>query len=435
MHILVMAIILTSTLFDFFVRNDWLPGSAKYLVEILGAVALLVVVAIGPRSRFANIRPAYWFIFAALLLNLICGVVANHVDSGPMFAGLRFYLRSIPLFFLPAVVAFSDHQLKSQLKLLLVLALIQLPIAGYQRMTTLARAGITGDTTYGTLMLSSVLSIFLIGVVAVLLGLYLRKRITMKIALFLFVLLLIPTTINETKGTIFLLPVALGTVFLVGAKPGTRMKNAFFATALLCIFGAIFIPIYDALIVVRPYPTKIGEFFTEPGRLEAYLSKRDAQIGTTEEVGRLDSMVVPLGVIAKDPVSLVFGLGSGNASKSSLGPNFTGHYNYLLEPFLMSTFSVVVSELGLLGFFLLIGLHLLIFNDCRIVAKTSNDFRAGLALGWAGVVLMMVICLPYKTLIPASALSYPFWYFSGVIAADRMRMLHAARRMSSTGRR
>ena len=74
-------------------------------------------------------------------------------------------------------------------------------------------------------MLSSMLSIFLICVVAVLMGMYLRKQITGKALAVLFLLLLIPTTINETKGTLVLLPIALGTIFVLDAKPGTEIPE------------------------------------------------------------------------------------------------------------------------------------------------------------------------------------------------------------------
>jgi hypothetical protein len=426
MQVLTILLIISATTFEFLVEIGWLPGPAKYVVELLGAIVLLYVATAGSLNRFRYVRSAYWIVFGAILVDMICGVLANHVEPGPLFTGTRSYIRAIPLFFLPAVLKVSGRQIRTQLWLLLVIAVLQLPLAAYQRMTQLARGGITGDTTTGTLMLSNFLSIFLICGMAVVMGLYLRKLISVKWVVVLCLLLLIPTTINETKGTLVLLPIALGTVFLVGAKPGARLKNSLLAAMFLCVCGAVFIPIYDALIVVRPYPTTISEFLTKPGRLQEYLSKRDAEVGTTEKVGRLDAMVVPLGVIAKDPAQLMFGLGLGNASKSSLGPRFTGRYNYLLEPFLMSTFSVVVSELGVLGLCLLVGLYWLIFVDCRAVALSASPLMSGIALGWAGVTAVMLICLPYTNMIPSPALSYLFWYFSGLIAAERMRLVYAS---------
>ena len=50
---------------------------------------------------------------------------------------------------------------------------------------------------------------------------------------------------NETKVTLFLVPVALFTCFLVGSKPGTRVKNVVVAAMVAVSFVAVFIPVYD----------------------------------------------------------------------------------------------------------------------------------------------------------------------------------------------
>jgi hypothetical protein len=426
MQLLAMSMIVISTTFDYFVLIDWLPGPAKYVIELIGALVLLIVVALGAGNRFRFVRPAYWFVFGALAVTMLCGVLENHVEVGPLFAGLRTYFRAIPLFFLPAVTQFSERQIKQQLFLLLGIAILQLPLAVHQRMATLAYGGVTGDLTIGTLMDSSVLSIFLIAGIAVLMGLYLRKLISMKAVLLLFLLLVIPTTINETKGTLILLPLAMGTVFILGAKPGVRLKNTLIALIFLSVFAAIFIPIYDSLIVVRPYPLTIKEFFTDPHAIESYFSNSRGELGVIPEgqqAGRGDAIVVPLVLMAKDPVDLVFGLGVGNASHSQLGPQFTGRYFPQLGPFILVTgMSLIEAELGLLGLFLLVCLYWLIYKDCRAVAAAGSPFMSGLALAWAGVTAIFVACLPYKSLIPYASMSFLFWYFSGLIAAERMRL-------------
>jgi hypothetical protein len=423
MQAIVMLLLFLATTVEYFISEGWLPGFAKYSVEIMSAGLLVFVIAAGVLNRFKYVRSAYWLVFGSIVLTMACSAFANHEPAGPLFAGLRNYLQSIPMFFVPAVYAFSDRQVQSQLKFLLAIAIVQFPLAVHQRMATLARAGITGDQTYGTFMISSFLSIFLIACIAMLVGLYLRKVISLRTTIILFLIMVIPTTINETKGTLLFFPLAMITVFLVGAKPGTRLKNVVMALFFLISFGAIFIPIYDRLIQVRAYPTTIAEFFTKPGRMEAYLSKRNAQIGTTEEVGRMDSLTVTMAEVAKDPVTLVFGLGPGNASKSSLGPQFTGEHYYLLGPFLFTAFAVIISELGLFGLGLVIGLFALIFGDCRAMAKSDNPLRGAIALGWSGVTVIMLVGITYKNTIPAAGLSYLFWYFSGLIAADRMRLL------------
>ena len=422
MQIVVLSLLVVATTIEYIVAQGWLPPPTRYLIELYGAGVLVYVVAAGSRDRFRFVRPAYWFLFGTVVLTMVCGVLANGVAPGPIFAGLRTYARAIPFFFLPAVVRFSSRQIQVQLRLMLAILVAQLPLAIHQRRSTLALGGITGDTTMGTLMNSSSLSVALVGGIAVLMGFYLRKRVRFRTLCVFFVLLVIPTTINETKGTFVLLPIALLTTFMVAAKPGTRGKNIFLACLFLCLFGAIFIPIYNRLILVRAYPVSIQEMFTDPRHLEAYMSKPNAEIGTTQEVGRVDSIIVPLRLLSKEPSQLVFGLGIGNASPSALGPKFTGRYNYLIGRFLTTSFAVIVSELGILGLLVVLGLYWQVYCDSRIVAASPDPIMGGIALGWTGVMVMMALCIAYKDFISFAPISVLFWYFSGLVAAARMRL-------------
>jgi hypothetical protein len=428
MQILILLLIVVTLTFPPLAKVGWLPGFVPYLFEVLGAFALIIVVALGVRDRFQYVRPAYWFVFGSIALTMLCGVLINAVGPGPMFAGLRIYLRAIPLFFLPCVFHFTERQLRTQILLLLMLCLIQLPIAVAQRLGTMAKGAVTGDETSGTLMISSILSIFLICAISVLTAFYRRKRLSTRAFVVLFLLLIFPTTINETKGTLFLLPIALIVTLLVVASRGTRLKNVLLAVGLLSVFSAIFIPIYDYLVQGQRYPTTIEGFFTQEGRLEGYLYK-EAEIGAKSEwqAGRVDAIVVPLSVLARDPAHLVFGLGIGNASDSALGVQFVGRYYKVFEPFLLSGFARLVLELGVLGVALVMLLYWLIFTDSRIVAAYDNNQKGALAAGWTGVTAVFAVSTFYKDLITFEALSCLFWFYAGLIAAERMRIANRAR--------
>src|SRR6185312_6347323 len=111
---------------------------------------------------------------------VLCGALANHLDPGPLVAGMRAYLRAVPFFFVPVVYAFSEAQIRTQFKLLIGVCLLQGPVALAQRYATLARDNSTGDTTVGTLGLSSFLTIFLVCAACVLTAAFLKKRISFK---------------------------------------------------------------------------------------------------------------------------------------------------------------------------------------------------------------------------------------------------------------
>ena len=137
-------------------RMAILPGPAKYAPEILGAAALLFVIALGIRDRFRFVRPAYWVVFGLLVICLAASAVANRLDPGPLFSGIRAYLRAIPWFLVPAVFAFSENNIRTQFKWLLGISLLQVPIAIEQRIKTADNyagfVAMTGDWTTGSLM-------------------------------------------------------------------------------------------------------------------------------------------------------------------------------------------------------------------------------------------------------------------------------------------
>lgn len=438
MQALTLAMLVIVTTFEFLAHGDkwgrwaFLPGSAAYFAELVGAAAAIYVVFAGTRSNFRFVRPAYWFVFGALLVTVVFGVLVNGVDAGPIFAGTRSYLRAIPWFLVPAVYAYSDRQVQTQLKALLAIALIQIPLAVQQRIATGNSRGIqaaTGDWTSGTLEASGALSIFLVICICIAAAFAVRKRLPAWQFALLFALLLFPTLINETKVTIFLLPIGLLVAFLAASAPGRRVRAVLVVSCLFALFLTIFFPVYDYMNSGRRYAVPLTEMLGDPARLERYLWKKESA-GTTEEVGRVDSFVVPLAGLSSDPANLIFGYGIGNASDSSIGHAFVGQKFRMFGRFLNTVFARIVLELGLLGVGLVLTLMWLIFQDARTVARRDNDYFGALAAGWTAVTAVMVMSIFYREMIADASLSFLFWYFSGLIAAKRMRIADSPQRLT-----
>jgi hypothetical protein len=419
MQILMMLLIVVATTFEYLGKQGWMPKPAIYLEEISALIAAAYIVIAAGRTRFAFVRPAYWFAFGMVVIIIVFGAIANQLAPGPMFAGLRTFLRPMPLFLLPAVFEFSERNIRAQFLLLLGICVVQFPVSIYQHVTTITATYISGDRTVGTIGISSLLSIFLICAMCVLAGFYIRKRISLRLFALLFVIMLVPTTINETKGTLFLLPFGILTTFIVGSPRGARFRNGALSILLLAGAGFIFVTIYDSYMTKR-YGYGIVEFFMMPGRLEGYLDKgRD--VGSTREAGRVDAIQASLEYIAQDPVQLAFGLGIGSVSDSALGPQYQGHYFHLLNAFAFTAVSLLLFEVGVLGLLAVFWLFWLIFRDSQLVAG-DESLTGTLAVGWTGVVATMGLALFYKQVIASGALSFLFWYFSGLIAAHRMRL-------------
>lgn len=427
-HKVVLLLILVVGLAEYFAALGWIPDAVKYAQELLAAVVAGYVLIVGVGRNFDNVRGAYWWLFGAITIVLICGLVINAVEPGPIFAGLRNYLRALPFFFLPAVIAFTEKQLRAQLLLLLALCALQLPIALDQRFTSFEREYFSGDRTIGTLGDSGVMSLFLICAASILAGLFIKKRIGILVFVPLFLIVLLPTMINETKGTLILLPIAMLVTFIVGSKRGARVKNSVVAVFLLAMFGALFVPVYDYFMKPR-WGYGLAEFVTRQGRVEGYLD-RGGGIGSAE-AGRVDAARAIIGDLARDPSIAAFGVGSGNASESALGSQFEGRFADRYKPFMQGAANRIVLELGVVGFALVCVLMCFIVLDAIYVARFGSGLVSGVALGWTGVTAAVAFGMFYSDFIPFGIMSFMYWYFAGVIAAERMRLhragAHAAR--------
>jgi hypothetical protein len=420
----ILVVICCVTLSDFLVLTFDLPPLLHFIPEVLSCILIVYVFVAGTRDRFRMIAPKYWLAFGALAVVILCGVVNSGTGSGAIITGMRFYLRALPMFFVAAVTPVTDDQLKTQLKLLLGLALLQLPVAGYQRWVIYSLDRYSGDDVRGTLMDSGILSMFLICAVLVIVGLLLKRRISKLWFTVLFFLLLLPTTINETKVTVIFLPLGLLVALLVGAEPGKRLRYAGLTLIALIGFGAIFIPVYDMLEEHNHYKVKIVDFFTNEQELDKYLiahgRNRGTGIGGTKLSGRGDAIMVPLAYLSRDPVNLAFGLGLGNASPSNLGKNFEGAYYRLFHSVLITSFSYFVLELGLIGVILISFIYWLMFSDSVAVARLDGGLAGALAAGWTGIVAIFFLGMIYNVFYQFPSVIYLFWYFAGLISARRV---------------
>lgn len=420
MQTLILTMIFAVSCLPYLVGKEWLPGVINYLPELLSLIVLVIVIVRGVQSRFQYVRPIYWILFGSILVDMIFGALINHLEVGPMFAGLRSYLRAIPFFLLPAVWLVKEDQLRGQLKLLTVICLIQLPLAWSQRMGTVAAGAITGDMTVGTLTGSGTLSLFLISAACVLTGFFLKHRLSAKAYLALLVLFLLPTSLNETKITFVLVPMAMLTTYVFGSSPGVRMRNAALAIIGTIAFVSALVPIYDHFMKPR-WGYGIMDFVTMEGRLEGYLLK-GAEVGDVRRAGKFDSLVASVDYVSRDPPTFAFGLGLANASDSALGDQFDGAYYRVFGNFPLNSLSYILLELGAVGVVFVLLLHWNILIDCLVVVRRGTGAPAALAAGWVGVSVVAFCSLVYSSPITTPVLSYLYWYLSGVVVAFRMRL-------------
>lgn len=421
MNYVVLMVIASTMVLEYLAETGLAPKPIAYIPELLSGVALLYVIAEGSRTRFRHIRGIYWVVFGAATLHIIFGIAANEVAPGPIFTGIRNIFRAIPLFLLPAVFNFSEQQIRGQLWLIGAISVLQFPLALYQKVSLRA----SGDAISGTLLNTAFLSPFLVCVACVLTGFYVRNRIPLWRYALLSVLVLAPTAINETKVTVFLVPLGLVTVFILGSKPGVRLRNAIAATTMSVVLLAAFVPVYNYTQKDVEGSFNIFEFLSDPQKATSYL-QTDAGLGAdgggVTYVGRIDALVIPFKYITREPIHMWFGLGLGNASLTPLGAQFQGDYARLFELFMNTTVARLLLEVGVGGLLLSLLLMLLIFCDARVVADNDDGPQGAFAAGWIGVSVVMFVLIFYSDTIASTCLAFLYWYFSGLLTSQRMQM-------------
>ena len=433
MQILTLLMIVAVTTFDYLAKGDYwgrgsvLPGGSQYLPELLSVAALLAVVVLGVRSRFRDVQPKYWIIFAALLLVIGCGIASQRCCGRTRLCWYAQLSPSHPVVPVAAGIRFTDDHVRTQFRLLLLIGFIQIPLAFDQYFLTVSKGfSFTGDWVAGTIGLSHTLSIFMLCAVSVAAGLAARRIIRPLHFLLIFLLLLLPTTINETKATFFLLPLGLSLAFLSAADPRRRLRMVAAAVAVVALFLVVFVPSYDYVRKDRPYSAPLTEMLTDSQRMEGYLWTKEG-VGTVSEVGRGAAVVVAWQQVVSDPTTLAFGFGIGNVSDSALGHGFVGRHFNTLGPFAKISFSLILLELGLIGLLLVLSLMWMVALDSRVVARRAEGQAGALAAGWVGVTAIMVASTLYMPVVAQTSLSYLYWFYSGIVVAQRTRLPIALR--------
>ncbi|MEA3437043.1 MAG: hypothetical protein U9R43_11300 [Thermodesulfobacteriota bacterium] len=375
---------------------------------------VLVVMLFATRKHFA-LKHKYLIFFSLFFMFILGGIIVNKVPSGVVLAGLRSNLKYLPFFFLPIVYAFSDEQIRRQLKFLLVLSLIQCPVTIYQRFIKYAGVG-TGDVVGGTLgqNTSGVLSVYLACTISLIIAFYLKGRIKRSMLLILIGLLFLPTTLNETKVSLLLIPFALISPALFLPGQINKIKRILPVMAVSIVLMVVFVKVYDH---IQGGPT-VGEFVGR-GMAKEYLY-RGEKLRQVKGISRFDSIELAVDQLSKTG-NLLLGVGIGNAS-DSFSDKLTGEYYkkyWQLRPG-MTYLSYLLWEQGFVGVLLFIFFFGLVLQD-SIYLSTRNDIAAAISLGWISVVMIIFGSFVYFNTFYQNIFGYLFWYFSGYIAAQRYR--------------
>jgi hypothetical protein len=404
---------------NYVIASTGLPKAFSGFIELFSLIILVYSILLIAVGKKLSLDFKYLYIFVFYILLLIFGFLLNEIPAIGIFRGLRDYLKFIPMFVLPLVKDVSDKEIRSNLILIFTISIVQVPLSIFQRFIQYNSSN-TGDYIAGTLTAAPTLSIFMVCVIAMLMGFYLKKKINTYIFIFLILLLSIPTTINETKGTLFLLPISLMIPVLFSGTMTGKIKTISIVSLFLFIFIFVFNFTYTYYWGVQG--KGIDYFFKK--QLESSVYKgtselEDAEIEEANQVPRIDAMILAFKSVSDDLATLFFGVGASNASGSKkLGVLGSWNEKYSLYNGRINTISHVTWELGVFGLIILLTFMLFVLRDA-LALKNGNTLISVICLGWVGVLGTIFITLPYQNILSHNIYSYLIMYFSGIIASKR----------------
>ena len=381
----------------------------KFLPDFLSILVATVVLARAALVKVVKIPSKYVLIIVLMTLNIIAGILINGVGPGSLFVAMQFYLKFVPFFLLPLVYDFSKDDILGLLKFLFVILLIQFPVSFYQRFVQYKGIA-TGDFIVGTLELSSILSIVLISGIAMIVAFYQKGDVSRRVLLIAVVLFSLPTTINETKSTLVMLPVALFLPIFISGQ--ANIKKIFTIMAGCSVFFIVFVAAYD-----YSFSDRYNRSFLDVAGDFKYYARYLAPTTTglnENGIGKLDKIILPLDILSETPVKLFVGLGVGNVTESSM-LGFEGDYmEYVHKNYVGNTTSYLIWETGVLGLFASLVFLWQIFKDSVLLSKQKN-LNGSIALGWSVVTVIFFISLSYKNILLMNSIMYPFVFLSGYI--------------------
>lgn len=426
MHKLIIVLILSIFSLEYLSKQiGVIPRFVILVPEMISVCIMALVLAQIGASKTALFPKKYKIFLLFYLLSILLGVVINSVSPGPLIVGIRTHLKFLPLFMLPFAYSFSEREIRIQLALILALMMVQTPLAIYQRFFE-PEGALTGDVVRGTIQSSGILTILMASGLAILMSLYLARKISKK-SFFIFApVIFLPMTINETKSSLLFIPIAIFGPLIMANTKG-KFKDLV-PVALIGVVALVsFVTIYDVLVAPR-WGYGLMDFFSMEGRAERYLYKGVDLGDNSQTIGRIDSYVLAVRVLSDDPLNLLFGLGIGNVSSpflQSLEGEYYGEYAQYGPG--ITALTQIIWETGLIGAILTFTFLYLVYRDTQILRR-QNSFMGVIASGWAVVVVILVIVVPYMNFMNHNVVGYFFWYFSGVVAANRYQWLLRARR-------
>jgi len=353
-----------------------------WAVSILGFVLLFLSLFNLLLAGKSRTQSAFIWIGLAFLVFALATTLAQWYSPGEVIAGVKRLFQAYGLMFAFATLALSSRQMGRFRKVLLVIALLQLPFALYEFIVLVKlRGGLSGasgsaatDVVAGTFGANleggspnSVMAIYLLITMGFLFARWKEKLLTTPRLVMLALPMVAVFFLGEVKILFILIPVA----FLVLMKREIPRRPVFFVmmTLLALLFILLLGHLYATFIIQKPIDDIIADTLAyNASETRGYGGYYLNRISVLEFWWQQQSW--------RDPLGFVFGhgLGSSFSSYESLVP---GHMSmkWPLYGIDLTTASTLLWDTGIMGLSLFMLMLWAAWRACGVLQRDSCDVR------------------------------------------------------------
>lgn len=416
---------------------SYVPALSK-LPWALALVSMLLLLPVILKLLTSKNIPTFIWLAIIFMLYALTVTFVQWDSTAQFLAGFKRYFQMYGLMFALALLAFKPSEYKLWLKLLLIIALIQFPVALLQRFMlgdldggyggaelTDRVAGTLGSSSEGG-SASAQMAAFLIMAATFIIARFKEALIEQKKAIYLCLICLIPLGLGETKIVIVLLPIVWLILMRDDFKKNiSRSLVQFFILLMLtAFFGLIYLGLNKGAITGMTNADVLSqtlEYNIGSQGYGTYLLNRTTVVGFWW-----------LNHDWSDPLGLLLGHGlgssyfsSGNAVFGNIAANYIG---YGID---LTSASSLLWDTGLLGFILFLSIFFAAWFTASRLRKDSKDpsVRADALAIQACIVILLVFVFYDNTLV--NILSFELVYAAVLGYLGYLHHAHYAAKQST----
>jgi len=404
-------------LFSGILLLDWLsekwfliPTQITWLPELLSIVVLLYILLSFVKYKKVPLKAPYLLVYLFVGFTLF-GIIINNVDAPVAIAGVRNHLKFLPFFLLPYYYDFSDDFMEKFTKFILFFSFLQCPIAIMQRLLFESRSG---DVVGGTLgaNTSGVLSLFCSFVIVLWTAYCFKRQLRFSRYIIGLIILFIPMTINETKISLFLIPLVFFSIFFFIPEAKKKVRYLILLSLLFISVLGIYRTVYN-YYYGKTTSTTIESFFTDPQRILNYIHYN--KYIDSGQLNRIPQIIFSYQEISKNLEHFLFGVGPGNASDSLFseadGQYYVRHKTLHIDNIFVAN---MLWEYGLLGILMYLGMCILIFHKV-LSMRGFTGVNGVLVSAFLGMNIILLISAVYLNTTRVNIYVYLYWFLAGYL--------------------